>query len=84
MIITAKFLGPTNTKGARIKVSSEGFKAKYHEWDCAHNPKDNYELAIKAFMESRGLKLYTVTVHDLPNGVLAVTNTSWVIHGRLP
>lgn len=57
MIITAKYLGPTNTKGARIKVSYRQWAenkgtVKYYGWDNSINPDDNYKKAFKDYLSN--------------------------------
>lgn len=73
MIITAKFLGPTNTKGSRIKVSGHKSGAKYYQWDHALNPGDNYEQAFKTY-----LKDLVMTGPQRAQWVMACTDTGMI------
>ena len=54
VIIKTKYLGPTNTRGARIKASANGFSVV-----IAYPHKDSYEYAhfeaVKALIEKHNL-----------------------------
>jgi hypothetical protein len=76
MIITAKYLGPTNTKGKRIKVSSYEHGTKYYPYDHALGYA-SYEQSIRQY----------ITDHNIPeksgfmlaqtlSGVLAI-RSNW-------
>jgi hypothetical protein len=45
MVIVSTYYGPTNTRGAKIKVKSHGFPAKFYSYDHA---KDNYRNRVEA------------------------------------
>jgi len=76
MIITAKYLGPTNTKGLRIKVSLERRAAKTYQWNCADH-FGNYERAFTDYIRSE-LKIdgpidhWTVAI--TPQGAIATNS----------
>lgn len=49
-MITVKYLGPTNTKGARWKASRAGLTATITQ-DCQLSAEDNAKLAAVAWVE---------------------------------
>ena len=55
--LVAKYLGPTNYRGSRIRVKRADHKAGDPtltvEWDPALNSEDNYEAAVAAFVKSQ-------------------------------
>ena len=51
--IVTKYLGPTNTKGGRVKAQAEAGSITLH-WDPALNPNANHWLAMKALAEKLG------------------------------
>lgn len=51
--IVTKYLGPTNTRGSRIKASASA-GSKTVEYDCALNPDDNHKVAAETLATSLG------------------------------
>ena len=51
--ITTKFLGPTNSRGPRVKASAERGSITVH-WDHRFNVESNHALAAKALAEKFG------------------------------
>lgn len=51
--ITTKYLGPTNTRGARIKATCDAGSLTVH-WDYALNPSRNHAAAAQALAEKLG------------------------------
>jgi hypothetical protein len=47
MTYTAKFKGPTNTRGSRIIVTDWNGEKSFHNWNHALNTPRNYFEAIK-------------------------------------
>lgn len=47
MLITTKFMGPTNTKGSRIKATSASGKSKTVRWEYAADVDSNHEEAAR-------------------------------------
>ena len=80
MIITAKYLGPTNTKGARIKVSAQGLKPRTYPWMHWNSQCMNYQEAIRDYIRSHELNPSDnpFVFHDTAGGALAV-RSSWVL-----
>ena len=79
MIITAKFLGPTNTKGSRIKVSGHKAGAKYYQWDHALNPVDNYRRAFREYLTSELYMTFpqrTWVMDSTDNGMIAISSNT--------
>lgn len=56
--VRAKYLGPTNYRGSRIKVTrmdaTPGDKSLTVGWDHALNIGENYAAAIRAYLEMMG------------------------------
>lgn len=48
--ITTKYLGPTNSRGSRVKASAQAGSITV-EWDDALNPPDNHAAAALAFAQ---------------------------------
>ena len=53
-VIETKYLGPTNFKGARIRVKADAGKAVTVPWDYALNPADNHACACLRFQSVLG------------------------------
>lgn len=53
--IETKYVGPTNTKGARIAVYYGHAARKFYPWDHGLDIEDNHKEAARKFLESRGL-----------------------------
>ena len=53
MIIRTKYLGPTNTKGSRIKVIS-GRESAIVPWDSSKNTEENLRAAVIALCQNLG------------------------------
>jgi hypothetical protein len=52
--IITKYLGPTNSRGSRIKaIGNTGFA--YWDWNHALNPDENHENAANAFIAKHKL-----------------------------
>jgi hypothetical protein len=51
--ISTKFLGPTNTRGARVKASAQAGSVTVL-WDHALNVDDNHTVAARALAEKYG------------------------------
>lgn len=47
-MFTTKYIGPTNTRGSRVKATSAGGASVTLPWDCALNPWDNHLAAARA------------------------------------
>ena len=45
--LETKFYGPTNTRGARVRVKSQAF-TRFVSWDHALNPQANHRAAAEA------------------------------------
>jgi hypothetical protein len=76
MIITAKYLGPTNTKGARIKVSVLSKSgAKYYPWDYSTNPGENYKRAFKSYLAGQVYLGGLIWVMDCTDTGMIATNS---------
>ncbi len=52
--IKTVYLGPTNTKGSRVKASAEGGSSVILAWDHALDAVDNHKAAAKALCEKLG------------------------------
>lgn len=54
--VQTKFLGPTNTKGARVSVSAMGGGRKriYVHWDHALNSDENHQAAALEYLKQMG------------------------------
>ncbi len=50
--MTTKYFGPTNHRGARIRVKAAA-KTTFFPWDYALNPWDNHAEAMRQFAEKR-------------------------------
>jgi len=48
MLITTKFLGPTDIKGARIKATNGSGKSKTTGWEYDVNVGDNHQAAAES------------------------------------
>lgn len=48
--IETKYLGPTNTKGGRVKATADAGSITV-EWDHALNIHDNHEAAARALLD---------------------------------
>jgi hypothetical protein len=48
MLITTKFIGPTNARGSRVKATSSSGKTKTIDWQHALNSDDNHAAAAEA------------------------------------
>lgn len=49
--IQTRYLGPTNTRGARVKAFSEGFpRGVTVSWDHALDSEANHDVAARAFI----------------------------------
>ncbi len=72
--ITTKFLGPTNTKGSRIKATCWLMSVTV-SWDHALNVEDNHNIAIDELVErmnrERSNKDNSGTWHVVAVGSLA-------------
>lgn len=54
MLIETKFIGPTNTKGSRIKVTRPSSKqSKIYEWDYSLDSEENHKKAFRLFLNSQ-------------------------------
>lgn len=51
--IETKFLGPTNSRGARIRVKAQAGRMTV-PWDHAFDPQENHYAAALAFAGKRG------------------------------
>ena len=70
--IQTRFIPPTNTRPARIKVFCEA-KAIVCSWDHGHNPDENhYEAAIE-LAKIMGWNTEGCGFGSLPNGGYALT-----------
>lgn len=80
MIITAKYLGPTNTKGARVKVSAQGFKARTYPYLHWGSQSVNFTEAIRDYIGTNEIMVTgnPFVFHETAGGVLAV-RSSWVL-----
>jgi hypothetical protein len=47
MLITTKFMGPTNTRGARIKATSASGKSIFFPWEPCAGIDDNHAAAAE-------------------------------------
>lgn len=63
--ITTKFVGPTNSRGARIIARAEGLPALTVSYD--YGAKDAHRDAARAFAERQGWR-FTFASGGLPNG----------------
>ena len=53
--IQTKYIGPTNTRGSRIKAYSEGFpRGVIVSYDHSLNIEGNHDAACRAFVEAKG------------------------------
>lgn len=51
--LTAKYHGPTNTKGTRISVTSQHtIGRKYYAWDYALNNEENFRAAFGRYLSA--------------------------------
>lgn len=73
--IQTRYLGPTDNKGARIKVEAEGCGSIQRPYDDALSLEENHQAAMMAFALNLGWN-YDWVGGSLPNGDFA-----WV---RLP
>ena len=53
--VETKFYGPTNTKGARIRVRRtdhrQGDTVKFYSWDYGLSSQENHEFAAAAYID---------------------------------
>lgn len=62
-VIVTKYLGPTNTKGSRVKATAGGGASVLLSWDYELNEADNHAAAAIALIEKRwGYPSDTVTL----------------------
>ena len=78
MIITTKYLGPTNTRGARIKASREdglNFPPVTVEYDHSLGSYANHCEAMRAFIRKHYLKAEfdTLLAHHTKEGYAFLT-----------
>lgn len=53
-MIRTKFLGPTNHRQAKVKVTLTISKESVtYEWDYAKDPQDNHRDAVRKFCDSK-------------------------------
>lgn len=52
MMITTKFMGPTNNRGSRVKATAHNGKSKTIAWNHALNTDANHEAARIACVQS--------------------------------
>jgi hypothetical protein len=77
--IVTKYLGPTNTRGARIKVTADAGSITL-DWDHALNSRQNYVKAAKQFMKQfKWDEHYT-----LESGYLPKSNDGYMVHVMVP
>lgn len=48
--ITTRYIGPTNTRGSRVKATAAAGSVTLH-WDCALNSENNHARAAKALAD---------------------------------
>ena len=65
--IQIKYMGPTNTKGARWKVWAMGNKAKYYDRDYEFDGKDDANFCVSAYLKYLGWDNNFI-IGTLPNG----------------
>ena len=56
--ITTKYLGPTDHRGSRIVVTTDGLHRKVVPWDHALNVVDNHAVAASILFENMGWHKY--------------------------
>jgi hypothetical protein len=83
MIITTKYLGPTNTRGGRIKASREdglNFPPITVEYDHALSSYANHCEAMRAFIAKHYLKApcETLLAHHTKEGYVFLTGAETV------
>lgn len=68
--IQTKYLGPTNTKGSRIKAWAEGVKPMTFAWGYSDDVDDNHKRAATVFANKHGwlLEQRSLASGTLPNG----------------
>lgn len=52
--IQTKYLGPTNTRGARIKASAEGVPSRFYPYDYNWDASDGHRRAAIQFIGALG------------------------------
>lgn len=65
--IQIKYMGPTDTKGARWKVWAEGVKAKYYSRDYEFDGQVDANFCVSAYLKCCGWNNNFV-MGTLPNG----------------
>ena len=54
--VITKYVAPTNTKPARIRVRDISGKYKYFSYEYSEQPRKNHEIASRFALEYRGYK----------------------------
>lgn len=62
--IRTKYFGPTNTKGARIKVWAEDNKAKFADYDYARDLADQCEDIAEGYACRLGWLTDGIVIHS--------------------
>lgn len=78
MIITTKYLGPTNTKGARVVASSKGPNQTYRRvigWDYELEAEANHTQAARALADSIGVSHRDFVRASTANGFVFVSGS---------
>ncbi len=84
--IVTKYLGPTNTRGSRVKATCNAGSVTV-SWDHALNIDENHEAAFRALVDKLGWQAYGPWNHGgLPNNggrvfVGAGRNAMYVVAG---
>lgn len=73
-VVTTKYLGPTNSRGSRVKVNSwQGSKS--YNWHCELSTEENHSLAVANFLcelnkkRQGDMKWHIVAGGGMPDGV---------------
>jgi len=63
--IFTKYLGPTNTKGARVKAVSASGVSETLDWNHSIDPFDNHQAAVDKLRNTLGWDKDTRTIAGL-------------------
>lgn len=79
IVITTKFYGPTNTKGARVVASTSGGHRHTVGYDYANGPLESHRKAATGLRDSMGWSGRLVG-GDVTDGVMAWLNTDHLVY----
>lgn len=75
--IVTKFIGPTNSRGSRVKATTPGGHSITLNWDHALNSGENHNRAAKECV-----KRHIIAGHDYFSDKAAWVRETYSIHGH--